>query len=147
VKKKKPPKPNKRAVVQRVADQIVGELKARGFVVHRTDAVHSASVYLKLDYGVANTIRISDHTGSGGRLDFRFNILSHVRGSFTTLMEDGTDRHWYGWGDVGRALKDIEAFRERKRAMLGDEYGYLMERNAYFARTKPQGMWIKARRV
>jgi hypothetical protein len=131
-----------------MADQIAGELKARGFVVHRTDAVNSTSAYLKVDYGVMNTVRISDHKGAGEKLDFRFNILSPIQEPYRTRMSDGTPRYWYGFSDLGQFYRDIEAFRQHKLTILGEqEYKFLMSKNAYFAEHKPWGMWKKARRV
>lgn len=127
---------------------MAGELKARGFVVHRTDAVHSPSAYLKLDWGMANTVRISDHYGSGDRLNFRFNVVSDVTEPYITTHDGDIVRHWYGFNHLGQVIRDIEALRSNKVAAMGDEtYAWLMDRNRVFASDKPQGMFKKARRV
>ena len=38
-------------------------LLEKGFIVQRYDSVTTNSIYLKLDYGMCNSIRISDHKG------------------------------------------------------------------------------------
>lgn len=51
-----------------VIDQLRGEV-----IIHRYDAYTTNSIYLKFDYGAANSLRISDHRGKK-HLAYRFNI-------------------------------------------------------------------------
>ena len=46
-----------------LADSLSERFLAEGFTVHRYDAYSTSSVYLKLDCGMCNSIRISDHRG------------------------------------------------------------------------------------
>ena len=46
-----------------IADYIVDSLLTYGFTIQRYNAYKTSSVYLKLDFGVCNSIRISDHDG------------------------------------------------------------------------------------
>ena len=46
-----------------LADYIAKRLISEGFTVQRYNAYTTNSIYLKLDYGVCNSIRISDHPG------------------------------------------------------------------------------------
>lgn len=52
-----------------VCDRLVGKV-----LIHRYDAYSTNSVYLKFDYGVANSLRIADHAGKE-YLSYRFNII------------------------------------------------------------------------
>lgn len=51
-----------------VCDRLAGKV-----LIHRYDAYSTNSVYLKFDYGVANSLRIADHAGKK-HLAYRFNI-------------------------------------------------------------------------
>ena len=46
---------------QNIADYIQSKLLEYGFKIQRYNAYSTNSIYLKLDYGVCNSIRISDH--------------------------------------------------------------------------------------
>ena len=56
-----------------VCDRLAGKV-----VIHRYDAYSTNSVYLKFDYGVGNSLRISDHKGKK-HLAYRFNIILDLR--------------------------------------------------------------------
>lgn len=58
-----------RNLVACVCDRLAGKA-----TIHRYDAYSTNSVYLKFDYGLGNSLRISDHHGKE-RLNYRFNIL------------------------------------------------------------------------
>ena len=49
--------------INSLADYIANRLISEGFIVQRYNAYTTNSIYLKLDYGVCNSIRISDHPG------------------------------------------------------------------------------------
>ena len=61
-----------------LADEICTRLLKEGFIIYRYDAYSSNSVYLKLDFGVSHSIRISDHEGKR-HLHYRYNIGSHIK--------------------------------------------------------------------
>lgn len=52
-----------------VCDKLAGKV-----LIHRYDAYSTNSVYLKFDYGLGNSLRLSDHIGKAG-LNYRFNKL------------------------------------------------------------------------
>lgn len=56
-----------------IALYISKELVKNGFIVHRYNAYSTCSIYLKLDYGACNSIRISDHNGYQ-HLSYKYNI-------------------------------------------------------------------------
>ena len=49
----------------KVAEDIQILLKKNGFTIHRYNSYSSNSIYLKVDFGLAGSIRISDHVGRG----------------------------------------------------------------------------------
>lgn len=55
------------------------ELLKRGMIIHRYNAYSTNSIYLKLDWGVMNSIRISDHKGYD-HLSYRYNVDANYRG-------------------------------------------------------------------
>ena len=52
-----------------VCDKLAGKV-----LIHRYDAYSTNSVNLKIEYGLGNTLRLSDHTGKAG-LNNRINII------------------------------------------------------------------------
>ena len=75
-----------------LADFITGQLIREGFVVQRYDACTSDSIYLKLDYGVCNSIRIIGHQGKK-HLKYRYNIGPFVEEY--SMEKDKFDRFYY----------------------------------------------------
>ena len=61
-----------------IAEMLCRNLISEGFIIQRYDAYSSNSIYLKLDYGVCNSIRISDHPGKK-YLKYRYNIGPYVK--------------------------------------------------------------------
>lgn len=90
-----------------VCDRLVGKV-----LIHRYDAYSTNSVYLKFDYGVANSLRIADHAGKE-YLSYRFNII-------LTLTEPKNDlsgrfpRNYYPPDMVDQVIEDILAGRRRE---------------------------------
>lgn len=121
-----------------VCDKLAGKV-----LIHRYDAYSTNSVYLKFDYGLGNSLRLSDHTGKAG-LNYRFNII-------TTLKSLGIDtsgeypRFYYPPDMVDQAIADIMEGVTEKRGRYHD-YGKALET----ARTRTKGergFWEQARLV
>ena len=64
-----------------VCDRLAGKV-----LIHRYDAYSTNSVYLKFDYGVANSLRIADHAGKE-YLSYRFNIILTLTEPKNALMK------------------------------------------------------------
>lgn len=64
--------------MKELADYLCEKLIAEGFTVQRYDAYKTNSIYLKLDFGVCNSIRISDHPGKR-YLKYRYNIGPFIK--------------------------------------------------------------------
>ena len=59
--------------IQEIATELCNRFLDEEFIVQRYDAHSTQSIYIKLDYGVSNTIRISDHRGYD-YLSYKYNI-------------------------------------------------------------------------
>ena len=83
-----------------LADSLSERFLAEGFTVHRYDAYSTSSVYLKLDCGMCNSIRISDHRGKK-HLAYRYNIGPWIKKRWHD--NDGRcPRHYYPIDESGR---------------------------------------------
>ena len=112
-----------------LAESIARKLIAEGFIVQRYGAYTTSSIYLKLDYGVCNSIRISDHPGKR-YLKYRYNI-----GPFVKEFRTEKDKNM---------LKRIIEDREFKKARYGESgYRKLMQKNKSDNANSP-GFWKKA---
>ena len=48
--------------LEQIAENVIQRLKGK-VIIHRYDSISTNSIYLKFDYGVACSLRISDHNG------------------------------------------------------------------------------------
>lgn len=129
------------AELKKLADSIAARLLAAGFVVQRYDAHSTNSIYLKLDYGVCNSIRISDHPGKK-HLKYRYNIGPFVK-EFKNV-KDKYPRLYYRADRSARMIKRIVWDREVKKSRYGDDgYERLMRKNR-IERAGSRGFWREA---
>lgn len=127
--------------LENLADRIAERLIAEGFIVQRYNAYTTSSIYLKLDYGVCNSIRISDHPGKK-YLKYRYNI-----GPFVDKFREEKDKYprLYYRADrfknmIDRIIKDKDA----KITRYGSEsYAEFMLKNKRDNANSP-GFWSKA---
>lgn len=104
-----------------VANYLIQKLKHHGVIIQRYDSKSSNSVYLKLDYGVLNSIRISDHKGKD-RLKYKYNALSICPSPVS--MKDKTDygeviRYYFPLKEKKLLLNQILKDRNMKIDMYG----------------------------
>lgn len=128
----------------RIADSLIEALLDRGFVIQRYDAYSTSSIYLKLDYGVSNSIRISDHKGKPG-LSYRYNIGTDVE---ELHKEDGRYvRYFFPESKAMKLVELIEDERIQKIRRYGTKnYFQYMDRNKEMGKTLP-GFWQQARLI
>ncbi|MEK8206979.1 hypothetical protein NST41_15400 [Paenibacillus sp. FSL L8-0696] len=130
--------------IRKLADRITRAVKARGITVQRYDAYTTNSVYLKFDYGVANSVRISDHMGKRD-VSNRFNLLKNIDRSYVEL--DRYLRYFYCTDDFDKLIADIIQNRNDQIVKYGSRhYEFLMKRNKA-ANTDTKGFWSKSRIV
>lgn len=86
-------------------EYISSRLKEVGIVIHRYDAVQSNSSYLKFDYGVAQTLRISDHRGKA-YASYKYNLDLNGFGKEKRIC-NGHPKYTYGMDSIQRLVNDI----------------------------------------
>lgn len=124
-----------------LADSIAKRLIEEGFTVQRYNAYTTNSIYLKLDYGVCNSIRISDHPGKK-YLKYRYNIGSFVKEY--RKQKDRFDRFYYRADKSKNMIKKIIEDRETKKSKYGEDgYRRLMQK-IKSKNAGTLGFWSKA---
>lgn len=135
----------KLVTVKDYADYCVDKLLASGYIVHRYSAVTTNSEYLKVDYGVAGSIRISDHVGKS-HLHYRFNLQCERNDARVQLEHTNVCiRYYFGALAVDMLLKKVSDFREQRIRQYGSMPEYLehMDRLRAYAEKKT-GFWLGA---
>lgn len=124
---------------KQIANILVNELKNLGFIVHRYNAVTTSSIYLKLDYGVACGIRISNHKGKE-KYHYRFNVIKDYEGDKITYFKSLIS-YFYTFNELPQLLQKVQDEKKLKIQKYGiDKYKLIMESekkaNALFDRFK-----------
>lgn len=113
------------AMMNRAAQQVIDELKSHGIIIQRYDSVTSASIYLKLDYGVLKSIRISDHP-SKKHLHYRYNLQSDLSNN---RYDRSQQRFFYPLHDIQSMIRQILSDRNDKKSRYGNQYNAYMMQN------------------
>lgn len=129
--------------LKELADEICTRLLKEGFIIYRYDAYSTNSVYLKLDFGVSHSIRISDHKGKN-HLHYRYNIGSHITKDKTEKAK--YIRYYYPTANIDHMISKIVLERKEKIQKYGKRYETFMIENRK-AHAKDKGFWREARRV
>lgn len=126
-----------------IANYIITNLKSNGFTIHRYDAYSTNSVYLKLDYGVCNSIRISDHSGKK-YLKYRYNLI--LNGEIKQI-QDTYPRYYYNQNSINDMINKIILDRNQKVEKYGQvSYNNFMRTNNQQSADK-KGFWAQAKLV
>lgn len=130
--------------LQDVAEYLIKNLKEEGFTIHRYNAYSTNSIYLKLDYGVANSIRISDHIGKS-YLKYRYNF---ILGGIPYKHEmDEFPRFYFNETTIEQLLDTIKREKIHKIACYGSgSYNKYMRQNKANI-PKQKGFWKQAKLV
>lgn len=127
------------------AKRIIQVLKREGVVIQRYDAYSSNSIYLKLDYGMCHTIRISDHMGKK-YLKYRYNILSNL--DEFSVKKGPPVQYFHPMKDVDIVIGNILAAREELIARNHGMFIYSQQMKLQRFRNKGNdGFWRQARIV
>lgn len=133
----------KKETLQSLAATLIARLKKAGIVVQRYDAYSTNSIYLKLDYGVANTVRISDHTGKDN-LSYRYNLMTNIKKYEKELTDRGLLRTYWPMKNVESLAGTIIKDRQEKIKKYGSErYNYYMKQNIH-ENQYAKGFWAQA---
>jgi len=129
-----------------VALNLITLLKEEGLTIQRYDSVTTSSIYLKLDYGVANSIRIGDHKGKK-QYKYRYNVDIGRKQINRHSTGEGWPRWYYPETELNALVRDV--VKERKRIMQRygpDSYWALMVQKQFDNRGN-KGFWSQARLV
>lgn len=123
--------------IKETAHKIIDTLKAEGVIIQYYQSITSESVYLKLDYGVLKSVRISNHHGKS-HLKYRYNIQSNI----TKRRYDRQDkRFYYPMSDANIMIEQILKDRNDKISRYGQaKYNEFMMQNHKDNRSK-NGFW------
>lgn len=130
-----------------VADMLAFRLLAANFIVQRYDAYSTSSVYLKLDYGLGNSVRIADHRGKKN-LQYRFNLMFGMSGVEQKLSKTGLPQYYYGLDSVEIMIQNIIQAKQGKiKKYRGlSNYQSFMQENRQNNEGQ-RGFWSQAYRV
>lgn len=133
---------NTRKYLNEIAEKVIDRLRGK-VIIHRYDAFSTNSVYLKFDYGIANSLRISDHEGKM-HLRYRYNVLT-TQGVKKTKTDHGFERIFYSPQMVKALCRDILEAKKRKQRLYLD-YDGLVQKKALEV-FHEAGFWSGAREV
>lgn len=114
-----------REQLDQVASQIIEALRPY-VTIHRYDAYSTASIYLKFDYGLANSLRISDHPGKA-HLSYRFNIGLQVKEPYVRTHR-GFTREYFPVSHIDKLVHTILQHKANRINRYG-EYNYKLYQN------------------
>lgn len=123
-------------IIKDCADNIIEILKEKGFIIQRYDALSTNSIYLKLDYGVCNSIRISDHPGKE-YLCYRYNI---ILGCDDNIVEEKYIRYYFNENNIASLTNQIIFDKMQKTDKYGLAYPRIVEKNKEKHENEP-GFW------
>ena len=135
--------------VNMLAREVVDALKCAGFTVHRYNSYSTNSIFLKVDYGVCKSIRISDHGGKQ-YLKYRYNIgtnYDEIKSELVMFNGYSFERFYYPACCVGDMLFHIRAYRDELIAKYGKTAYMKIELKEYEEHIKDKGFWQQARLV
>lgn len=127
------------------ADYISARLAREGVAIHRYDAITSKSIYLKFDFGVAHSLRISDHKGYK-HLAYRYNLMKNEKGK-RTVTDRGYKRTYYGMDWIDALIRDILQAREDKIKRDGAMYDHAVKKAQKDARAGMTKFWRGAEQI
>ena len=129
-----------------IAGTMVSFLRRNGVHIMRYDAVTTNSIYLKLDYGVLYSLRISDHPGKR-HLGYRYNVTKGYDGPRYGDSKYTWQREYYSTksDDLNDLCLRILAMREAKILKDGP---YLYEKEMEYRQEmnrSAKGFWQAAK--
>lgn len=129
-----------------IADAVIAKLHGK-VIIHRYDSYSTNSIYLKFDYGVANSLRISDHDGKR-HLKYRFNILESMgsRSSKKESYRSGFRMIFYSPAMISACCRDILAAKADRVERYRD-YDALVEKEKEKVAQPKKGFWSGARLI
>lgn len=128
-----------------LADQVIDKLYGK-VIIHRYNAYSTNSIYLKFDYGVANSLRISDHPGKQ-HLKYRFNLMNDQANTPKyTIINENFPMCFYPPEDIDQMIADILQAKEEKIRRY-TSYDAVVNKAKQDSQYATKGFWVGAREV
>lgn len=124
--------------IKELMKKLLDDLDKEGFILQYYEAYSTSSCYIKLDYGVSNSIRIADHKGKD-KYPYRFNLMINL----DTSYEDN-GRLYYNIDDYNKMISDIKKFKDEQLKKYGFTYYEFMLKHKKDDKDK-RGFWEKAK--
>lgn len=132
--------------IQEIATELCDRFLDEGFIVQRYDAYSTKSIYIKLDYGVSNTIRISDHKGYD-YLSYKYNIRLDINKNYAEKDKNGYVRYYISPQNIEDLAQHTIREREVKIRRIGlDKYKEMMHKK-YEVNCGTQGFWSNCKEI
>lgn len=100
--------------LKKIANELAMQLVNKGYIVHRYNSYSTESVYLKVDYGLGKSIRISNHEGKG-HLRYTYNIRGDISKSYSEC-DNGVTRNYIPFSEwesvLGRVDSHVKNLKE-----------------------------------
>lgn len=129
--------------LETIAEHMIRTLKDNNVAIQRYDSATTSSIYLKLDYGVAFSIRISNHKGKK-HLKYRYNVLLDEPSHYDAIAQ----RYYYNQTNVDMMLNHILAERQRKISKYGvTNYKNFMINNQKTHAKDKRGFWNQSQLI
>lgn len=123
--------------IKELMKKLLDDLDKEGFILQYYEAYSTSSCYIKLDYGVSNSIRIADHKGKD-KYPYRFNLMINL----DTSYEDN-GRLYYNIDDYNKMISDIKKFKDEQLKKYGFTYYEFMLKHKKEDKKK-KGFWEKS---
>lgn len=133
--------------LNKIAKQMIKELKKHGITIQYYHAITSNSIYLKLDYGMAHSVRISDHHGNN-KLRYRYNVSLNSNFKKVTRVSNKAGYRYYAPPNQVRELVKLIVRERYSRIKFLTKERYEKEMQiTYLQNEGRNGFWSKYKYV
>lgn len=112
--------------IEKATNRIIELCKEEGIIVHYYKSRTSDSMYLKFDYGVAHSLRISSHMGIE-KYHYKFNLIKGIPKIYEIKYKNDTHSTYYPFKEFYQCVKDIVENRDKMIEKYNGFDGYMEE--------------------
>lgn len=136
--------------LEKIADYIIKNLKRYGIHILRYDSKSTESIYLKFDYGMSGSLRISSHEGKKN-LVYTFNLIQGLKKPYIKKCKSSNgynlERYYYPDSLTKNLVGDIIRYKKFRVSKYGkDNYAKYMHRNKGYV-GKGDKFWFYCKEV
>jgi len=122
-----------------IGRELMLQFHRAGFKILYYQSISTNSFYIKLDYGVANTVRIADHKAKK-HLRYKFNLRLDRTGLTVYAPENTYPMRVYGHDKIERLVDDVIKSSKVNKLRYGKRYTAMMVENKSKVGNK-KGFW------